>query len=101
MSCSKLRLWDRALEILWQMEASGLSDLTASYNLVIRTCELAKKPTIAWQVYEHMVHQKCNPTMFTYLSIIRCCVGGDLWEQLEEILNVGKTHFLNFLALFV
>ncbi|KAG5093006.1 hypothetical protein JHK82_051784 [Glycine max] len=87
MSCSKLRLWDRAIEILWQMEASGLSDLTMSYNLVIRTCELARKPTIALQVYKHMVHQKCSPDIFTYLSVIRCCVRGDLWEELEEILN--------------
>ncbi|XP_027188889.1 pentatricopeptide repeat-containing protein At3g29290 isoform X2 [Cicer arietinum] len=87
MSCSKLRLWDKALEILWQMEASGLSDLTVSYNLVIRTCELARKPTIAWEVYEHMVHQKCSPNIFTYLSIIRCCTRGDLYEELEEILN--------------
>ncbi|XP_027351994.1 pentatricopeptide repeat-containing protein At3g29290 isoform X2 [Abrus precatorius] len=86
MSCSKLRLWDRAIEILWQMEASGHSDLTMSYNLVIRTCELARKPTIALQVYKHMVHQKCSPNIFTYLSVIRCCVCGDLWEELEEIL---------------
>ncbi|KAE9605008.1 putative tetratricopeptide-like helical domain-containing protein [Lupinus albus] len=87
MSCSKLHLWDRAIEILWQMEASGLSDLTVSYNLVIRTCELARKPKTALQVYEHMVHQKCSPNMFTCLSIIRCCVRGQLWEELEEILN--------------
>lgn len=87
MSCSELRLWDRAVEILWQMEASGMSDLTVSYNLVIRTCEIARKPKIAWQVYEHMVHQKCSPNIFTYLSIIRCCTRGDLYEELEEILN--------------
>ncbi|KAK7340729.1 hypothetical protein VNO77_21440 [Canavalia gladiata] len=85
-SCLKLRLWDRAIEILWQMEASGLSDLTMSYNLVIRTCELARKPTIALQVYKHMVHQKCSPNIFTYLSVIRCCICGNLWEELEEIL---------------
>ena len=96
MSCSKLRLWDRSLEILWQMEASGLSDLTVTYNLVIRACELARKPTIALQVYEHMVHQKCIPNTLTYLSIIRCYVRGDLWEELEEILKVSKKHFLNF-----
>ncbi|XP_061344272.1 pentatricopeptide repeat-containing protein At3g29290 isoform X2 [Gastrolobium bilobum] len=87
MSCSKLGLWDRAIEILWQMEASGLSDLTISYNLVIRACEIARKPTTALQVYEHMVHQKCSPNIFTYLSIIRCYVCRDLWEELEEILN--------------
>jgi len=100
MSCSELRLWDRAVEILWQMEASGLSDLTVSYNLVIRTCELARKPKIAWQVYEHMVHQKCSPNIFTYLSIIRCCTRGDLYEELEEILNVSqkKKIFLEFLS---
>jgi len=103
MSCSELSLWDRAVEILWQMEASGLSDLTVSYNLVIRTCELARKPKIAWQVYEHMVHQNCSPNIFTYLSIIRCCTRGQLYEELEEILNVSIffIFFLNFLAIFV
>lgn len=93
VSCSKLGWWDRALQILWQMEASGLSALTVSYNLVIRACELARKPKIALQVYEHMVHQKCKPDLFTYLSLIRCCIWGDLWEELEEILNVGKSIF--------
>ncbi|KAG2403939.1 Pentatricopeptide repeat-containing protein [Vigna angularis] len=87
VSCSKLRLWERAIEILWQMEASGLSNLTMSYNLVIRTCELARKSAIALQVYKHMVHQKCSPNLFTYLSVVRCCVRGNLWENLEEILN--------------
>jgi pentatricopeptide repeat domain-containing protein 1 len=100
MSCSKLRLWSKAVEILWQMEASGMSDLTVSYNLVIRTCELARKPKIAWQVYEHMVHQKCSPNIFTYLSIVRCCTKGYLYDELEEILNVSKKHFSSFLAIF-
>jgi len=93
VSCSKLRLWERAIEILWQMEASGLSNLTMSYNLVIRTCELARKSSIALQVYKHMVHQKCSPNLFTYLSVVRCCIRGNLWEDLEEILNVSKRHF--------
>ncbi|RYR60348.1 hypothetical protein Ahy_A04g017430 [Arachis hypogaea] len=90
MSCSKLRLWDKALEILWQMEASEMSDLTMSYNLVIRTCELARKPTIALQVYQHMVDQNCIPNTLTYLSLVRCCVRGDLWEELEEILKATE-----------
>ncbi|RDX74436.1 Pentatricopeptide repeat-containing protein, partial [Mucuna pruriens] len=94
MSCSKLRLWEKAIEILWQMEASGLSDLTMSYNLVIRTCEVARKRRIALQVYKHMVHQKCRPNIFTYLSVIRCCVRGDLSEELEEILNTMPTATL-------
>ncbi|CAL0318764.1 unnamed protein product [Lupinus luteus] len=98
MSCSKLRLWDRAIEILWQMESSGLSDLTVSYNLVIRTCELARKPKTALQVYEHMVHQKCSPNMFTCLSIIRCCVRGQLWEELEEILNTTTPNAILYNA---
>ncbi|XP_054787721.1 pentatricopeptide repeat-containing protein At3g29290 [Prosopis cineraria] len=86
VSCSKLGSWDRALQILYQMEAR-LSALTVSYNLVIRACESARKPKIALQVYEHMVYQKCKPDIFTYLSLIRCCIWGDLWEELEEILN--------------
>ncbi|XP_052736838.1 uncharacterized protein LOC108330493 isoform X2 [Vigna angularis] len=52
-----------------------------------RTCELARKSSIALQVYKHMVHQKCSPNLFTYLSVVRCCVRGNLWENLEEILN--------------
>ncbi|XP_057436224.1 pentatricopeptide repeat-containing protein At3g29290 isoform X2 [Lotus japonicus] len=64
MSCSKLGLWDKALEIVWQMECSGMSDMTVSYSLVIRACQLARKPTTALQVYEHMLHQKCSPTHY-------------------------------------
>ncbi|XP_021816820.1 pentatricopeptide repeat-containing protein At3g29290 isoform X2 [Prunus avium] len=87
MSCSKLGLWDKALKLLWQLEASGQSVSTASYNLVISACEKARKPEVALQVYEHMVHQKCTPDTFTYLSLIRGCIWGSLWDEVEEILN--------------
>lgn len=87
MSCSKLGSWDRALQLLWQMEASGLSVPTASYNLVISACESARKPDVALQVYDHMVHRKCHPDTFTHLSLLRCCIWGSLWDEVEEILN--------------
>ncbi|XP_021297609.1 pentatricopeptide repeat-containing protein At3g29290 [Herrania umbratica] len=87
MSCQKLGLWDRALQLLWQMEASGLLVATASYNLVISACETARKPKVALQVYDHMIHQKCVPDTFTHLSLIRSCIWGSLWAEVEEILN--------------
>lgn len=89
MSCSKLGSWDRALQLLWQMEASGLSIPSASYNLVISACEIARKPEVALQVYEHMVHQKCNPDTLTHLSLLRGCIWGSLWDEVEEILHVS------------
>lgn len=87
MSCSKLGLWEKSLQLLWQLEASELSVSTASYNLVISACEMARKPEVALQVYEHMVHQKCTPDTFTHLSLIRSCIWGSFWEEVEEILN--------------
>ncbi|KAJ6371268.1 hypothetical protein OIU77_001718 [Salix suchowensis] len=87
MSCQKLGLWDRALQLVWQVEASGLSVSTASYNLVIGACEVAKKPKVALEVYEHMVHRKCPPDKFTYLSMIRSCIWASLWDEVEEILD--------------
>ncbi|OVA00751.1 Pentatricopeptide repeat [Macleaya cordata] len=87
MSCQRLGLWDRSLQLLWQMEASGLAVSTASYNLVIDACEVARKPKIALQVYEHMVHKNCTPNTFTYLSLIRSCIWGSLWPEVEEILD--------------
>lgn len=87
MSCQRLGSWDRALQLLWQMEASGLPISTASYNLVIGTCEVARRPHVALQVYEHMLHQRYPPDMFTLLSLIRGCIWGSLWDEMEEILN--------------
>ncbi|GAV65713.1 PPR domain-containing protein/PPR_2 domain-containing protein/PPR_3 domain-containing protein [Cephalotus follicularis] len=86
-SCQKLGSWERALQLLWQMETSGLSVPTASYNLVIGACETARKPKVALQVFEHMVHRKCSPDTFTHLSLIRSCVWGSLWNKVEEILD--------------
>lgn len=91
MSCQKLGLWNRALQLLWQMEASGLSVSSASYNLVIGACEVARKPEIALQVYEHMVQQQCTPDTFTHLSLIRSCIWGSLWAEVKEILNRAGT----------
>ncbi|GMH27003.1 hypothetical protein Nepgr_028846 [Nepenthes gracilis] len=85
--CQKLGLWDKALQILWKMEDSGVVVSTTTYNLVIGACEAARKPQIALQVYEHMVSQKSTPDTFTYLSLIRSCTWGSLWAELEEILD--------------
>ncbi|XVF14359.1 hypothetical protein REPUB_Repub09cG0052200 [Reevesia pubescens] len=87
MSCQKLGSWDRALQLLWQMEAAGLLVSTASYNLVIGACETARKPKVALQVYDHMIQQKCVPDTFTHLSLIRSCIWGSLWAEVEEILD--------------
>lgn len=92
MSCQRLALWDRALQLLWQMEAFGFSISTASYNLVIGACEAARKPKIALQVYEHMVQQKHSPDTFTLLSLIRGCIWGSLWNKVEEILNQSEPN---------
>ncbi|XP_062106412.1 pentatricopeptide repeat-containing protein At3g29290 isoform X2 [Humulus lupulus] len=89
MSCSKLGLWERALQLLWQMETNGISVSTASYNLVISACETARKPDVAVQVYDHMVHQKCIPDTLTQLSIVRVCIWGSLWDEVEDILKAA------------
>ncbi|KAJ6791000.1 pentatricopeptide repeat-containing protein isoform X1 [Iris pallida] len=87
MSCQKLGLWERSLQLLWQMEASGMEMSTISYNHVICACEVARKPKVALQVYEHMTHLKVSPDTFTYLSLIRACVWGSLWTEVEKILE--------------
>lgn len=90
MSCQKLGLWDRAVQLLWQMEASGLSLSSASYNLVMGACGASRKPKIALQVYEHMVQRQCTPDILTHLSLIRICMQGSLWAEVEEIINVSS-----------
>ncbi|KAK6913316.1 Pentatricopeptide repeat [Dillenia turbinata] len=87
MSCQKLGLWDKALQLLWQMEASGKLVSTESYNLVIGACEVAREPKVALQVYEHMIHQNRPADIFTHLSLIRACIWGSLWNEVEEILD--------------
>lgn len=94
MSCSKLGSWDRAVQYLWQMEISGLPVLAATYNLVIATCEVARKPKVVLQVYQHMIDKNCSPDTFTYISIIRSCIWGSLWGKVEEILKVKMSFFL-------
>lgn len=87
MSCQRLGLWERSLQILWQMERSGMQMSTVSYNHVIGACEVAREPKVALEVYRHMIHKKCAPDTFTYLSLIRACVWGSLWREVEEILE--------------
>ncbi|XP_051140499.1 pentatricopeptide repeat-containing protein At3g29290 [Andrographis paniculata] len=89
MSCKKLGLWDRAMQLLWEMEASGFHVSITSYNLVIAACESARKPKIALQVYDHMVLKNKLPDIFTQMSLIRGCIWGSLWNEMEEILNVA------------
>ncbi|XP_020582170.1 pentatricopeptide repeat-containing protein At3g29290 [Phalaenopsis equestris] len=88
MSCQRLGLWERSLQLLWQMENNGMEISTKSYNYVIRACETARKPDVALQVYQHMIDQKQTPDTFTYLSLIRACIWGSLWTKVENILEV-------------
>lgn len=101
MSCQRLGLWDRAMQLLWQMEGSGFCVSVTSYNLVIGACEAARKPKVALQVYEHMVEQKMSPDVFTLLSLIRCCIWGSFWYEVEEILNVSFQNDLTFYFFFL
>lgn len=87
MCCQRLGLWDRALQLLWQMETNGLHVSVMSYNLVISACESARKPKIALQVYERMVQRTISPDTFTLLSLIRSFIWGSLWSKVEDILN--------------
>lgn len=97
MSCQRLGLWERAMQLLWQMEASDFPISVTSYNLVIGACEAARKPKVALRVYEHMVQEKQSPDVFTLLSLVRGCVWGSLWNEVEEILNVCIRVFFAFL----
>ncbi|KAM0936694.1 putative tetratricopeptide-like helical domain superfamily [Dioscorea sansibarensis] len=87
LSCQKLALWEHSLQLLWQMETSGIPMLTESYNHVIFTCEAARNPKVALQVYHHMIHNKCAPDLFTHLSLVRSCVWGSLWKEAKGILE--------------
>ncbi|XP_011098709.1 pentatricopeptide repeat-containing protein At3g29290 [Sesamum indicum] len=87
MSCQRLGLWERAMQLLWEMEDSVFPVSVTSYNLVIGACEAARKPKVALRVYERMVQQKQSPDIFTLLSLIRGCIWGSLWDEVEEILN--------------
>ncbi|KAI3953778.1 hypothetical protein MKW98_017602 [Papaver atlanticum] len=87
MCCQRLGLWDKSVQILWQMESGGMVVSVESYNLVIDTCEVARTPKVALQVYEHMVHNGCMPNTFTYLSLIRSCIWGSLWPEVEQIVD--------------
>ncbi|KAL1194466.1 Pentatricopeptide repeat-containing protein [Cardamine amara subsp. amara] len=87
VSCQKLGSWEKAVRLLYEMECSGLTVSTSSYNLVISACEKSRKPRVALQVYEHMAHRDCKPDTFTYLSLVRSCIWGSLWDEVKDILK--------------
>ncbi|GJN08681.1 hypothetical protein PR202_ga26630 [Eleusine coracana subsp. coracana] len=94
MSCERLGQWEHGLQLLWMMEKSGLKISAVSYNHVIRACEVACKPKVALKVYHRMTHQGCSPDTFTLLSIIRACIWGSLWNEVEDILQVLLSFLL-------
>ncbi|CAI9109806.1 OLC1v1009710C1 [Oldenlandia corymbosa var. corymbosa] len=91
-SYQKLGLWETALQLLWEMEASGMPLTSAPYNLAIGACEAARQPKVALQIYDHMIHQNCLPDIFTLQSLIRSCIWGSLWDEVEDILNRNLTN---------
>ncbi|KAF2596502.1 hypothetical protein F2Q68_00011846 [Brassica cretica] len=88
MSCRKLGRWEKAVKLLYEMEGSGLVAVsTLSYNLVISACEKSRQSRVALRVYEHMVGRECRADTFTYLSLVRSCVWGSLWDEVKDILK--------------
>ncbi|KAI4966364.1 hypothetical protein ZWY2020_041201 [Hordeum vulgare] len=87
MSCERLGQWEHALQLLWMMEKSELQISAVSYNHVIRACEVACEPKVALKVYHRMTHERCSPDTFTHLSVIRACIWGSLWDEVEDILE--------------
>ncbi|TMW89703.1 hypothetical protein EJD97_016784 [Solanum chilense] len=91
-SCHRLGLWEKAVQVLWQMEASELPVSTASYNQVIGACEVARRPKVALQVYYRMVRQNRSPDIFTLMSLMRVCIWGSLYNEAVEILNFSEPN---------
>uniref|UniRef100_M0ZLN4 Pentatricopeptide repeat-containing protein n=2 Tax=Solanum tuberosum TaxID=4113 RepID=M0ZLN4_SOLTU len=91
-SCHRLGLWEKAVQVLWQMEASELPVSTASYNQVIGACEVARRPKVALQVYYRMVRQNHSPDIFTLLSLMRVCIWGSLYNEAVEILKFSEPN---------
>uniref|UniRef100_A0A1J3GRP7 Pentatricopeptide repeat-containing protein n=1 Tax=Noccaea caerulescens TaxID=107243 RepID=A0A1J3GRP7_NOCCA len=87
VSCQKLGSWEKAVKLLYEMEGSGLTVSTSSYNLVISACEKARESRVALRVYEHMGQRDCKPDTFTYLSLVRSCIWGSLWDEVKDILK--------------
>ncbi|KAL0685658.1 hypothetical protein Bca4012_052506 [Brassica carinata] len=87
MSCQKLGWWEKAVKLLYEMEGSRLEVSTSSYNLVISACEKSRQCKVALRVYEHMVGRECRADTFTYLSLVRSCVWGSLWDEAKDILK--------------
>lgn len=87
MSCQKLGSWEKAVKLLYEMEGSGLVVSTSSYNLVISACERSRQSKVALRVYEHMVGRECKADTFTYLSLVRSCIWGSLWDEVKDILK--------------
>ncbi|CAN8255099.1 unnamed protein product [Cochlearia groenlandica] len=87
MSCQKLGSWEKAVKLLYEMECCGLTVSTSSYNLVISACEKSRESKVALQVYEHMAQRDCDPDTFTYLSLVRSCIWGSLWDEVKDILK--------------
>ncbi|KAG2301434.1 hypothetical protein Bca4012_059702 [Brassica carinata] len=87
MSCQKLGCWEKAVKLFYEMEGSGLGVSTSSYNLVISACEKSRQSKVALRVYKHMVERECRPDTFTYLSLVRSCIWGSLWDEVKDILK--------------
>uniref|UniRef100_A0A0D9VR43 PROP1-like PPR domain-containing protein n=1 Tax=Leersia perrieri TaxID=77586 RepID=A0A0D9VR43_9ORYZ len=87
MSCERLGQWEHALQLLWMMEKGGIQISAVSYNHVIGACEVAREPKVALKLYQRMTRQGCSPDTFTHLSVIRACIWGSLWNEVEDILK--------------
>ncbi|WCJ27437.1 Pentatricopeptide repeat (PPR) superfamily protein [Euphorbia peplus] len=85
MPCQKLGSWDKAVQLLWQLEASELRVSATSYNLVIGACEVRRKPKVSLQVYEHMAEQQCSPDPFIYLSLVEVAFGPLFGMRLRKL----------------
>ncbi|EPS68593.1 hypothetical protein M569_06172 [Genlisea aurea] len=94
VSCRKLKLWQRAMQLLWETEAASGGASAKSYGLAIGACAAARRPEIALQVYRRMVRQHHRPDFFTLLMLIRACIRGSIWSEVQGIVDSASNEQL-------
>lgn len=72
-ACEKGQQWERALELLEQMQAQGVRPEAITFNAAISACEKCQQWERALGLLSEMEAQGVQPNVITYSAAISAC----------------------------
>jgi len=89
-ACEKGGKWEKALELLSEMENRNVQPDVISYSATISACEKGGKRDKALELLSEMKNRNANPDVISYNATISACQDGDRPDEADALFREAQ-----------